>query len=251
MTRIDRILPLFTATLALLATACGAPQQVKPEPVETGASTAQPTPTAEPVRVETVPVEGSALPPRAATAVRFEVTAFATADGAAPAERLIPAGGDRTQFWPGNAGDVIERQIGDVTHVLAGDALSTGWSFDDLGALSAAGQLALRVVSIEKAPDKLVESTHTGTFAPTPVAAETLPEGGTWYRIRFFPAGVWKEAQLQGYVQVTDKQAQWYRVGGLIRGLYGPQNRGYQKGDLFEFRATARPSGIKLHPMSR
>ena len=37
-------------------------------------------------------------------------------------------------------------------------------------------------------------------------------------------------------------------VDGLIRGLYGPQNRDDRAGDLFEFRAVDRPSGVKLYP---
>lgn len=203
-----------------------------------------------PVVVEVAPTGGhddTALA-RRTTAVRFEVVAFATADGGAPVERSLPADlAPRAQFWPGNSGDVLERQIGEITQLLGGDALSTGWSIGDAQALADADQIALRVLAVEAATEKAVESTTVGRFSST--ATAELPIDGKWYRIRFFPGGVWKEAQVQGYLHLGGKGPVWYRVDGLQRGLYGPQTRGYQKGDLFELRAGARPSGVKLYPL--
>lgn len=237
------------ALLAAFSLACGTPSQVRPAPAEPSAPS---EPTVARAGGPTAPTEvpGGSAAARAGTAVGFEVTVFETADGAAPPERLIPADvGGRAQFWPGNAGDVLERQIGAITHILSGDAISSGWLISDTEALAKADQIALRVIAVEPLPDESVEPGKTGRFASAPVDGARLPTDGKWYRVRFFPGGAWKQAQLQGYLHLGQNSPRWYRVDGLIRGLYGPQTRDYQKGDLFELRATARPSGVKLYPL--
>lgn len=195
------------------------------------------------------PTIAAPAPARRATAVRFEVVAFEAAGGGAPAERVIPADlAPRAQFWPGNSGDVLEHKVGDITHLLSGDAISSAWKLSDPAAVAKADQLALRVISVEKLSDDTPTPTDAGRFARAAVESDKLPTDGRWFRIRFFPGGVWKEAQLQGYMRMGQKGPEWFRVDGLIRGLYGPQNRDYRAGDLFEFRAVDRPSGVKLYP---
>lgn len=242
--------------LALALVACGgAPAAPDPDPDPETTSTTDPdvpVGTSGPIGTSDTPgTIGGPVTPRPATEVRFEVTAFAAGEGGAlpPAARAIPRGvGDNAQFWPGDAGEVIERQVGEISQWLAGDALSHAWRIGDLGAVAKVEQVVMKVVGItRKAGEPVADG---GRFARAPVSAEKLPADGRWFRVRFFPGGVWKQAQVQGYARIDEnaKGITWYRVSDLPRGLFGPQSRDYAVGDLFELRRVDRPKGVALHP---